>query len=85
MLLAFLTTVRSLICMTVQLSHDLSQMISKVNTRETTSALSLTTIPDLDTGHGAEIWAKYINRITGRRSDAATGESISLLTVTQLN
>ncbi|KAH7929099.1 alcohol oxidase [Leucogyrophana mollusca] len=29
-------------------------------------------IQDLDTAHGAEIWAKYINRHTGRRSDAAT-------------
>ena len=30
-------------------------------------------IQDLQTAHGAEIWAKYINRHTGRRSDAATG------------
>ncbi|OBZ65421.1 Alcohol oxidase 1 [Grifola frondosa] len=29
-------------------------------------------IQDLQTSHGAEIWAKYINRHTGRRSDAAT-------------
>ena len=29
-------------------------------------------IQDLKTAHGAEIWAKYINRNTGRRSDAAT-------------
>jgi alcohol oxidase len=29
-------------------------------------------IQDLDTAHGSEIWAKYINRHTGRRSDAAT-------------
>lgn len=29
---------------------------------------------DLKTAHGAEIWAKYINRHTGRRSDAATGQ-----------
>ncbi|KII84858.1 hypothetical protein PLICRDRAFT_179188 [Plicaturopsis crispa FD-325 SS-3] len=29
-------------------------------------------IQDLDTSHGSEIWAKYINRETGRRSDAAT-------------
>ena len=28
---------------------------------------------DLKTAHAAEIWAKYINRETGRRSDAATG------------
>ena len=27
---------------------------------------------DLKTSHGAEIWAKYINRETGRRSDAAS-------------
>lgn len=32
----------------------------------------------MDTAHGAEIWAKYINRHTGRRSDAATGESDSI-------
>ncbi|KAF5376477.1 hypothetical protein D9615_008621 [Tricholomella constricta] len=29
-------------------------------------------IQDLDTAHASEIWAKYINRHTGRRSDAAT-------------
>jgi len=29
-------------------------------------------IQDLVTAHGSEIWAKYINRTTGRRSDAAT-------------
>ncbi|EPS99789.1 hypothetical protein FOMPIDRAFT_1030775 [Fomitopsis schrenkii] len=29
-------------------------------------------IQDLKTAHAAEIWAKYINRETGRRSDAAT-------------
>ncbi|KAI0053899.1 GMC oxidoreductase [Auriscalpium vulgare] len=29
-------------------------------------------IQDCNTSHGAEIWAKYINRHTGRRSDAAT-------------
>ncbi|KAG1808623.1 GMC oxidoreductase-domain-containing protein [Suillus subaureus] len=29
-------------------------------------------IQDLTTAHGSEIWAKYINRHTGRRSDAAT-------------
>lgn len=32
-------------------------------------------VVDLTTSHGAEIWAKYINRETGRRSDAATGMS----------
>lgn len=32
---------------------------------------------DLTTAHGSEIWAKYINRHTGRRSDAATGEYTS--------
>ena len=32
-------------------------------------------IQDLDTAHASEIWAKYINRHTGRRSDAATGMS----------
>ncbi|KAF8580577.1 GMC oxidoreductase [Ramaria rubella] len=29
-------------------------------------------LQDLDTAHASEIWAKYINRHTGRRSDAAT-------------
>ncbi|KAL1746376.1 GMC oxidoreductase-domain-containing protein [Schizophyllum fasciatum] len=28
--------------------------------------------PDCQTAHASEIWAKYINRVTGRRSDAAT-------------
>lgn len=32
------------------------------------------TFPDLDTSNASEIWAKYINRHTGRRSDAATGK-----------
>ncbi|KAG9312998.1 GMC oxidoreductase-domain-containing protein [Chiua virens] len=36
---------------------------------------------DLDTGHGAEIWAKYINRHTGRRSDAATAYVHSVMDV----
>lgn len=31
-------------------------------------------ILDLETAHASEIWAKYINRHTGRRSDAATGK-----------
>ncbi|KAK4703474.1 hypothetical protein P7C70_g2739, partial [Phenoliferia sp. Uapishka_3] len=30
-------------------------------------------LQDLDTANGAEIWAKYISAITGRRSDAAHG------------
>ena len=34
---------------------------------------------DLDTSHAAEIWAKYINRNTGRRSDAATGTHVSYM------
>ena len=34
---------------------------------------------DLETSHAAEIWAKYINRHTGRRSDAATGTYISFI------
>ncbi len=34
---------------------------------------TLDDIQDLDTSHASEIWAKYINRHTGRRSDAATG------------
>ncbi|KAG6381632.1 hypothetical protein JVT61DRAFT_231 [Boletus reticuloceps] len=38
-------------------------------------------IQDLDTGHGAEIWAKYINRHTGRRSDAATAYVHSVMDV----
>ncbi|KAG9309486.1 hypothetical protein JVU11DRAFT_10457 [Chiua virens] len=36
---------------------------------------------DLDTGHGAEIWAKYINRENGCRSDAATAYVHSIMDV----
>lgn len=35
-------------------------------------------IQDLDTSHASEIWAKYINKHTGRRSDAATGDYMCL-------
>ncbi|EMD41134.1 alcohol oxidase [Gelatoporia subvermispora B] len=38
-------------------------------------------IQDLTTAHGAEIWAKYINRHTGRRSDAATAYVHSVMDV----
>ncbi|KAI0751823.1 alcohol oxidase [Daedaleopsis nitida] len=38
-------------------------------------------IQDLKTAHGAEIWAKYINRHTGRRSDAATAYVHSVMDV----
>ncbi|GJE96582.1 alcohol oxidase [Phanerochaete sordida] len=38
-------------------------------------------IQDLTTAHGAEIWAKYINRQTGRRSDAATAYVHSVMDV----
>ncbi|RDB21821.1 Alcohol oxidase 2 [Hypsizygus marmoreus] len=38
-------------------------------------------IQDLDTAHAAEIWAKYINRHTGRRSDAATAYVHSVMDV----
>lgn len=38
-------------------------------------------LQDLDTSHGAEIWAKYINRHTGRRSDAATAYVHSVMDV----
>ncbi|KIY68013.1 GMC oxidoreductase [Cylindrobasidium torrendii FP15055 ss-10] len=38
-------------------------------------------IQDLDTAHGSEIWAKYINRETGRRSDAATAYVHSVMDV----
>jgi alcohol oxidase len=38
-------------------------------------------IQDLNTSHGAEIWAKYINRHTGRRSDAATAYVHSVMDV----
>ncbi|CAL1701917.1 unnamed protein product [Somion occarium] len=38
-------------------------------------------IQDLTTSHGAEIWAKYINRETGRRSDAATAYVHSVMDV----
>ncbi|KAG6888844.1 hypothetical protein C0995_005384 [Termitomyces sp. Mi166 len=36
---------------------------------------------DLDTAHASEIWAKYINRHTGRRSDAATAYVHSVMDV----
>ncbi|KZT38402.1 alcohol oxidase [Sistotremastrum suecicum HHB10207 ss-3] len=38
-------------------------------------------IQDLDTAHGSEIWAKYINRHTGRRSDAATAYVHSVMDI----
>jgi len=38
-------------------------------------------IQDLKTAHAAEIWAKYINRHTGRRSDAATAYVHSVMDV----
>ncbi|RXW18278.1 hypothetical protein EST38_g7589 [Candolleomyces aberdarensis] len=38
-------------------------------------------IQDLTTSHGSEIWAKYINRHTGRRSDAATAYVHSVMDV----
>ncbi|KAF5375974.1 hypothetical protein D9757_009477 [Collybiopsis confluens] len=38
-------------------------------------------IQDLDTSHASEIWAKYINRHTGRRSDAATAYVHSVMDV----
>lgn len=38
-------------------------------------------IQDLETAHAAEIWAKYINRHTGRRSDAATAYVHSVMDV----
>jgi alcohol oxidase len=38
-------------------------------------------LQDLDTAHGSEIWAKYINRQTGRRSDAATAYVHSVMDV----
>ncbi|PFH47219.1 GMC oxidoreductase [Amanita thiersii Skay4041] len=38
-------------------------------------------IQDLDTAHASEIWAKYINRHTGRRSDAATAYVHSVMDI----
>ncbi|PSR72958.1 hypothetical protein PHLCEN_2v11195 [Hermanssonia centrifuga] len=38
-------------------------------------------IQDLTTAHAAEIWAKYINRHTGRRSDAASAYVHSVMDV----
>uniref|UniRef100_A0A8H7XR66 pyranose dehydrogenase (acceptor) n=1 Tax=Psilocybe cubensis TaxID=181762 RepID=A0A8H7XR66_PSICU len=38
-------------------------------------------LQDLDTAHATEIWAKYINRHTGRRSDAATAYVHSVMDV----
>ncbi|KAF8151496.1 GMC oxidoreductase-domain-containing protein [Crassisporium funariophilum] len=38
-------------------------------------------LQDLETSHASEIWAKYINRHTGRRSDAATAYVHSVMDV----
>ncbi|KAF8900882.1 GMC oxidoreductase-domain-containing protein [Gymnopilus junonius] len=38
-------------------------------------------LQDLDTSHASEIWAKYVNRHTGRRSDAATAYVHSVMDV----
>jgi len=38
-------------------------------------------IQDCETAHGSEIWAKYINRHTGRRSDAATAYVHSVMDI----
>ncbi|KAF8196933.1 methanol oxidase [Pholiota molesta] len=38
-------------------------------------------LQDLNTSHASEIWAKYINRHTGRRSDAATAYVHSVMDV----
>jgi alcohol oxidase len=38
-------------------------------------------LSDLNTSHASEIWAKYINRDTGRRSDAATAYVHSVMDV----
>jgi alcohol oxidase len=38
-------------------------------------------LQDLDTSHASEIWAKYINRHTGRRSDAATAYVHSVMDI----
>ncbi|EJD00296.1 alcohol oxidase [Fomitiporia mediterranea MF3/22] len=38
-------------------------------------------IQDLNTAHASEIWAKYVNRYTGRRSDAATAYVHSVMDV----
>ncbi|KAF5362905.1 hypothetical protein D9758_007131 [Tetrapyrgos nigripes] len=38
-------------------------------------------LQDLDTAHASEIWAKYINRHTGRRSDAATAYVHSVMDI----
>ncbi|KAF7358559.1 Alcohol oxidase [Mycena venus] len=43
--------------------------------------IPLDDIQDLDTSHASEIWAKYINRHTGRRSDAATAYVHSVMDV----
>ena len=54
----------------------LTVMIYKVSILSTLYNVGLLiSFLDLDTAHGAEIWAKYINRHTGRRSDAATGRT----------
>ncbi|EJD00303.1 alcohol oxidase [Fomitiporia mediterranea MF3/22] len=38
-------------------------------------------LQDLNTSHASEVWAKYINRETGRRSDAATAYVHSVMDV----
>ena len=38
-------------------------------------------IQDLQTSHASELWAKYVNRHTGRRSDAATAYVHSVMDV----
>lgn len=38
-------------------------------------------IQDLQTSHASELWAKYINRHTGRRSDAATAYVHSVMDI----
>ncbi|KAJ7248865.1 GMC oxidoreductase-domain-containing protein [Mycena haematopus] len=42
---------------------------------------TLIVLSDLTTSHASEIWAKYINRHTGRRSDAATAYVHSVMDV----
>lgn len=38
-------------------------------------------LQDLDTSHASEIWAKYVNKHTGRRSDAATAYVHSVMDI----
>jgi alcohol oxidase len=55
--------------------------ISLLELTEITFYTILDDIQDLQTSHASEIWAKYINRHTGRRSDAASAYVHSVMDI----